>query len=72
MQAAAPAKSRGVTCHHCGKPIRLSHSLLQRESAIKQDQQPNPDQQLQSRVFPARCRACHTEGIYGLHEIVDL
>jgi hypothetical protein len=72
MQAAAPAKTRVVPCRHCGKPIRLSHAFIQRESAIKQDQQPNPDEQLQSRVFPARCRSCHTEGIYSLSQIVDL
>jgi hypothetical protein len=28
-------------------------------------------QELSSRVFPARCRACHEEAIYTLNQIVD-
>jgi len=72
MQAAATqARNRGVSCRHCGKPIRLSASLLQRETTLKKDD-PHPDQQMQTKVFPARCRACHAEGIYTVDQIVDL
>jgi hypothetical protein len=71
MQSAAiQARNRGVSCRHCGKLIRLSASLLKRETELKKDD--HPDQQLQTKVFPARCRACHTEGIYTVDQIVDL
>jgi cytochrome c5 len=72
MQSAAiQVRNRGVSCRHCGKPIRLSASLLKRETELKKDQ-PDADQQLQTKVFPARCRVCHAEGIYTVDQIVDL
>jgi cytochrome c5 len=72
MQSAAiQIRNRGVSCRHCGKPIRLSDSLLRRETQPTKDQ-PLSDQQLQTKVFPARCRACHAEAIYTVDQIIDL
>jgi cytochrome c5 len=71
MQSAAiQVRNRGVSCRHCGKPIRLSASLVRRETELKTNQ-PASDQQLQTKVFPARCRACHGEAIYTVDEIID-
>jgi ribosomal protein S27E len=56
-------KRRGVHCTRCGKPVvRLSHSLLAREGATKQNE-PGIQQSLQSRFFPVRCKKCHSESI---------
>jgi hypothetical protein len=73
MQALAmqQEKRRGVYCRHCGKPVRLSHALLSRETAIKQGEAAT-DPDLQSRVFTVRCKHCHHEFIYSLSQIVDL
>jgi len=57
---------RGVSCRRCGKPIRLSASLLKREAALKGAE---PSQELSSRVFPARCRRCHAEAVFALDQI---
>jgi hypothetical protein len=71
MQAAVSQPIfRGVSCLHCGKPVRLSASFIRRETAIKQNEQ-SLNQELCSRVFPARCRACHAEAIYTLSQVVD-
>jgi ribosomal protein S27E len=72
MQTAAThAKPRrGVICRHCGKPIRLSATLLKRELNITIA--PTLDPALYSRVFPVRCRHCHKEAIYALDQIADL
>jgi cytochrome c5 len=64
-------KRRGVHCKHCGKAVRLSHSLVRREEAIKQNESA-VHQDLQSRVFPVRCKMCHSESIYSVNQIVDL
>jgi hypothetical protein len=72
MQSAAiQVRNRGVSCRHCGKPIRLSASLLRRESELKKDEPP-ANQQLQTKVFPMRCHACHAEAIYTVDQIIDL
>lgn len=55
---------RGVACHNCEKPIRLSKALLDRQGKSK-----NSD--LLTKVFTARCRHCNRESIYSLKEIVD-
>ncbi len=71
MQAAmAPQKFRGVACRHCGRPIRLSSSILRREIVFHQNE---TDSALQwrSRVFSHRCRICGEEAIYALNHIVD-
>jgi hypothetical protein len=65
---------RGVICQSCGKPIRLSAAVIKRQAAIqaaetKQNQDANPD--LITKVFPARCRRCHKEGLYALAELAD-
>ena len=62
---------RGVACRHCGKPVRLSASLLRREAEMNHLESDSDHQQLHTRVFPARCRACHQEGIYALDEIIE-
>jgi hypothetical protein len=48
----------------------LSASFLKREVAIK-EKGVGSTEELSSRVFPARCRACHEEAIYTLSQIVD-
>jgi hypothetical protein len=69
--AMQPEMCRGIYCKYCGKPVRLSHSLLLREQAIKRNESAF-QQDLQSRVFPARCKRCHGESIYTVNQIVDL
>jgi hypothetical protein len=66
--AAIHANFRGVSCRHCGKPIRLSESFIKRATGITQDE---AEKGLRSRVFPARCRRCHGEAIYALEQIVE-
>ena len=61
---------RGVSCRFCQKPIRLSASFIQREITIKQAGS-GLGQELCSRVFAMRCRACQGEAIYALGHIVD-
>ena len=70
MHAAAQshARSRGVICNSCGKPIPLSASFLKRELTIKNE---TNLADLASKVFPLRCRACRVEAIYSLGQIVD-
>jgi hypothetical protein len=65
--AISQTEFRGVSCRRCGKPIRLSASFLKREDAIKQDESGR-----KSKVFSARCRRCHAEGIYEMGQIVDI
>jgi len=64
-------KRRGIYCRYCGKLVRLWHSLLVREEAVKQNESAI-HQDLQSRVFPVRCKKCHGECIYSVNQIVDL
>jgi len=63
-------KLRGVYCRHCGRPIRLSASILKRESFLRQSE-PGSAEHWCSKVFPHRCRVCGAEAIYGLNHIVD-
>jgi len=42
---------RGVYCAYCGIPVRLSAGLLRREAMLREES--SPQQQLQTRVFPA-------------------
>jgi hypothetical protein len=70
MIAAVQQTFRGVACRHCGKPVRLSNSLLRREADLNCGDT-DSGQHLHTRVFPSRCRACHQEGIYALDEIVE-
>jgi len=59
---------RGVPCRRCGKPIRLSAAFLMREEIVKLEES---GRQLSSKVFSARCRRCHAEGIYEMSQIVN-
>jgi len=61
---------RGVYCAYCGIPVRLSAGLIRREAMLREES--NREQQLQTRVFPARCRSCRAEGIYTMDQVVDL
>ena len=61
---------RGVPCRFCRRPIRLSKSLIERESSVKQ-QTPGLIQELRSQVFALRCRTCHGEAIYALDQIAE-
>ncbi len=61
---------RGVSCRHCGQPIRVRPSIVNRESAFQQSE-PNFTKQWCSQVFAHRCRTCGAEAIYTLSHIVD-
>ena len=64
MSTATGITFRGVTCKHCGKPVRLSVALLKRKEM-------NLQPELQTRVFSARCKSCRREGLYSLEEISE-
>jgi len=64
MNAVAEPILQGVTCRNCGKPIRLSKAVIERQS------NQNPD--LVTKIFAARCRKCHKESLYALTEIEDI
>ena len=61
---AVEATFQGVICRNCGKPIRLSVAVIQRQS--------NQNTDLVTKVFSARCRKCHKESVYTLTEIEDI
>jgi hypothetical protein len=61
---------RGVLCRHCGHPIRVTPSILSRESAFK-NSEPNFTQIWCSKLFSHRCRTCGHEAIYALSHILD-
>lgn len=55
--------TQGVLCRNCGKPIRLSHALLNgRIATVNSD--------LASKIFPARCRRCGRENLYSIDETI--
>jgi hypothetical protein len=60
---------RGVHCSRCGKPVRVSTVIANREtnSPLRADD----SQHLVSRVFVLRCRACEGESVYSVNQIVD-
>jgi hypothetical protein len=58
------ATFQGVICRNCGKSIRLSEAVIQRQS--------NQNMDLVTKVFSARCRRCHKESLYTLTEIEDI
>jgi len=62
---------RGIHCKYCGKPVRLLNSLLLRAQAIEQNES-GFHRDLQSKVFPVRCKRCRGEAIYAVNQIVDL
>ena len=64
MNAVAEATIQGVICRNCGKPIRLSATVIQRQSHQNTD--------LVTKVFSARCRKCRKESVYTLTEIEDI
>lgn len=71
MQAAlVHTEFRGVICRYCDKPIKLSKSLVERQTAIKLSEE-NSTHELHSRVFAMRCRSCHGEAIYSVAEISE-
>ena len=66
---AAHARSRGVVCNFCGKPIQLSSWFIKREISNIKEYTTIAD--LPSQVFPVKCRGCRVEGIYSLGQIVE-
>jgi len=60
---------RGVSCRHCGKPIRLTSPFISREMSIKHADE--RVRELSSRVFVKRCRNCLKEAVYHLDQIID-
>ena len=69
VAVAVQEQARGVYCVRCGKAVRLSAGLIRREVMMRKE--PGP-QQLQTRVFPARCRAWRAKGVYTMDQIVNL
>jgi len=69
MMAPLSNTFRGVHCSRCGKPVRVSTVIANRE----RDSPPRADdsQHLVSRVFVLRCRACKGESVYSVNQIVD-
>jgi len=67
MIAALSNTFRGVHCSRCGKPVRVSTVIANRET----DSPPRADnsQHLVSRVFVLRCRACEGESVYSVNQI---
>jgi len=65
-----PPTFRGIVCRSCGSPIRVSASILRRESMFKQ-MDANSNQNWCSSVFSHRCRNCGEESIYSLHGMLD-
>jgi hypothetical protein len=58
---------RGVHCSRCGKPVRVSTVIANRETNTP----PRADdsQHLVSRVFVLRCRACEGESVYSVYSV---
>jgi hypothetical protein len=69
MMAALSNTFRGVHCSRCGKPVRVSTVIANRET----NSPPRADdsQHLGSKVFVLRCRACEGESVYSVNQIVD-
>ena len=64
MNAVVETTFRGVSCRNCGKPVRLSAALFDR-----QESHSNPD--LATKTFAIRCKRCNREGLYSVGEISD-
>jgi len=73
MSVDSPTQSfRGVLCRDCGKPVRITGSVLRKDNEAHGRAQPDETQfQLISRVFILRCRSCERESIYAINQIVD-
>jgi hypothetical protein len=54
---------RGVLCIRCNQPIALP--------AIIKSREPSPAEELHSRVFTLRCRACYKEGLYAESDSIE-
>lgn len=67
---AAIQRFRRVSCQRCGKPIWLSASLTKREMKLRESEA-DLNLGLVSRVFPARRRSCHEEGLHNVDQIID-
>jgi len=67
MMAVLSNTFRGVHCSRCGKPVRVSTVIANREK----DSLPRADdsQHLVSRVFVLRCRGCEGESVYSVNQI---
>jgi hypothetical protein len=63
-------KYRGVLCIHCRQPIPLSASLVRKEKELRESE-PSELNELTSRSFNLRCRACHGEALYTESDTID-
>jgi len=71
MNAVADQTFQGAYCRNCGRPIRMSIAMVNRQAASNStgtDQNPH----FITKVFPARCRSCLKESLYILDEIEDI
>ena len=61
---------RGVLCGFCRQPIPLPAIVASAEAARAEANQ-DSSQELKSKAFHIRCRACEKEGSYRTSEIGD-
>jgi hypothetical protein len=61
---------RGVVCVRCGQPIPVP-SVVGRKGTSTRSIGQNSPQEMNSRVFTLRCRACQSEYPYVMTQIVD-
>jgi hypothetical protein len=66
-QHAVQQSYRGVRCMSCRQPIPLPSFLIDTDSRIRSKQA----DELSTRVFSLRCRACEREKPYRTSDIVD-
>lgn len=69
MDATNSENNRAVRCFHCGRPIRVSTFVAQKESKSKFSS--STERLFGSRVFALRCRLCEKESIYTMNQVED-
>jgi hypothetical protein len=70
MIAEAKQQHRGVLCRHCREPIPLSPSAALKEEECKEPGLSALDE-FALCSFTLRCRACHSEGLYTVLDVID-
>jgi hypothetical protein len=69
-QSAESKHFRGVVCVRCRQPIPVP-SVVGRKGTSTANVGQNSPQEMNSRVFTLRCRACQSEHPYTTTQIVD-
>lgn len=68
MIAEAKQKYRGVLCRHCHQAIPLSPSAALKE---KECEGQSGLDEFTLCSFTLRCRACHSEGLFTVLDVID-